>query len=629
MSRNIPKTVNVSDAFTLSTATGGGASGGGGVDGTVVNPFTVYFDDTSSPASTTWAWQFKTQAGLLLGTSSQENPTFVFPSAGTYIVTLTTNNGTVTKSVVVVSNVGSGGPGAGGGGGGSGNGGGGGSGTASIIDGVQLFPSNNFWYANVSGLSERSDSAARINGTMDRDEKFSGVIGYPAGQLHCDFGTGGVGMPYEVVESTQPNIPITYHYPAGEAESDPGPMPIPLNADFEDNTDKHILVVQKGTNRLFELWDSISSGSGWDVGQSTQWELSSNDMRPPGWTSSDAAGVPVLPGLVRYEEVAAGVITHALRITVDYCSAEYEWPANHVADLSEGASSTLMKMGTWLRLKSTTDLSALDPQATIVAQALKTHGAVVVDIGPNWKLSGAPSASWNDADLSTIHSLLGTDFEVVDTSSLIVSPTSMAFATTSSGGNGGTGGGPGTGALGIVTLAGAGGGVGEFNFGSGCDHPRASGVTTAETNGNASGGTVWNPGDWAGGIAILEAAAAPFDQVILHGFSSGCAFVLEVLKRGYTFGGRLRGCIVDDPAANENLSNPANTPVKLYAVWTGSSWFVNDFYGRDWLGEIESSLGVTRNQNPYRNTHSPMTLDQNEVGTAAVPEEVLNSVWWN
>jgi hypothetical protein len=293
-------------------------------------------------------------------------------------------------------------------------------GGATVIGGVQLFPADNVFYTDVSGLAVRGDSTARINGTMANNGKFSGY-GY-TNDVTLD-----PIMPLEVAPSNQQAYPIVvWKYSYSQQESDAGPYPVPLTAMAEANSDKHRIVVQP-PNWLYEFWDADPSGQGWAVGQASRWDLRTNAMRPPGITSADAAGMPIAPGIIRVAEIQAGVITHAARITVDYCSAEYEWPANHVADMTMGVRSDLMKMGTWLRLKSSVNINGLAPAAKIIATALKKYGAIVIDIGPNWKLCGqGPESSWNWSDINTLRTLHGTDFEVVNTASLIENSRSMS-----------------------------------------------------------------------------------------------------------------------------------------------------------------------------------------------------------
>jgi hypothetical protein len=312
--------------------------------------------------------------------------------------------------------------------------GGGGGGAATVIGGVSLFPANNVWYSTVTTLPKRSDSDARIAGTMANNNKFSSY-GYH-NQVTCDFGSGTVngrpyGFSYTVVPGSQTKLPISVFY---ASESEGGPVPYVASQPLEHNTDYHAIAVDQA-GFLWESWDTHYVSPGFTAGSLAKWNLATNDMRPVGWTSADAAGMPMLPGSVQDTEVASGVIGHALRICVDWCSAEYEWPANHVAQWDLGVRGDLMKMGTRLRLKASVDINSkgLGPQAKIIAQCLKDYGAIVIDIGPNWKINGCAGPGWNNADLSTIGALMGTDFEVVDVSSLITSnPRSMSTTQTSS-----------------------------------------------------------------------------------------------------------------------------------------------------------------------------------------------------
>ena len=297
-------------------------------------------------------------------------------------------------------------------------------GRSKVIGGVQLFPSNNFRYADVSQLPVRADSSARIAGTLDNTGRF-GDIGYPQEQVHADFGTD-FGMPYVVVGLDQPLVPITgWNYSYSQAESIPYPSageyryPIPLDAPMETNSDRHIIVVQPSTNLLFEIWDPRRVGDGYAVGLITVWDLNSNAALPDGQTSADAAGLPILSGLFEASDVADGEVNHSCRMTVDYPDGGYEWPGNHVAEQTAD-TGTRMLMGTWVRLRADADLSSLGTQATVIARAMQRYGCQIIDVGPNWKISGVPSADWDNVDLQTLHSLEGSDFEVVDTSSIRV-----------------------------------------------------------------------------------------------------------------------------------------------------------------------------------------------------------------
>jgi hypothetical protein len=277
----------------------------------------------------------------------------------------------------------------------------------SKVGGCQVFPSNNPWNQNVSKLPVRSDSATlvrRISATGGRT------------MLHPDFGGGGAyGIPFKVVPATQPRVPI--HYTAYGDESDPGPFPIPSDAPVEGGSastgDRHVLVVQQSTCHLFELYNAHWRGNGWDADSGANWNLASNKLRPLGWTSADAAGLPILAGLARYGEVHSGVINHALRFTVAATQSGYILPATHSA--SSSTDKTLPTMGLRLRLNANYDLSRFHGQALVILRALKTYGMIVADNGSSWFITGAADPRWNDDDLSQLKSVPGSAFQAVNT----------------------------------------------------------------------------------------------------------------------------------------------------------------------------------------------------------------------
>jgi hypothetical protein len=280
-------------------------------------------------------------------------------------------------------------------------------GTPTSVGGCTLFPRSTYWYADVSTLPVHGSSAAYVN-----------RIGAGA-EVHPDFLAGlwqgaPIGVPYVVVPADQPLVPISFLY---QGESDPGPYPIPADIPIEGNTDRHIIVVRAGDCLLHEVFDAHPDGNGgWTGGSGAVWNLNSAGMRPHQWTSADAAGMPILPGLVRYEEVAAGHIGHAIRMTVPQTQSAFVWPASHQS--GSGGDPSLPPMGTWFRLRADFDTSGYPSQARVVLEALKTHGAIVADNGPAWKLSGTPDERWNNQDLLSLHNVKGADFEAVDTSSM-------------------------------------------------------------------------------------------------------------------------------------------------------------------------------------------------------------------
>lgn len=231
--------------------------------------------------------------------------------------------------------------------------------------------------------------------------------------LHADFGTNpSYGIPYTVVARRQPKAPI--HFSDFGEQSDPGPYPIPPGARVEgagEQGDRHVLVLQKGSCRLYELYSARRLGGGWEAGSGAVFNLRSNALRPAGWTSADAAGLPIFPLLVRYREVHAGRIAHALRVTVPRTQRGYIHPATHFASSSDDAS--LPPMGLRLRLKASFSLAGYHGQALVVLKALKRYGLIVADNGSSWYITGAPDRRWSDEDLDQLKTVPGSSFEAV------------------------------------------------------------------------------------------------------------------------------------------------------------------------------------------------------------------------
>ena len=276
----------------------------------------------------------------------------------------------------------------------------------------QVFPPDNPWNRRVDNLPVHPRSDAIVES-----------IGRSEG-LHPDFGSGKwdggpIGIPFTTVPADQPRVPVRFGY---DDESDPGPYPIPPDAPIEggrqSDGDRHVLVVDRGACKLYELFAAYprDGGARWRAGSGAIWDLNSNELRPRGWTSADAAGLPILPGLARYDEVARGVIDHALRFTVERSRRHYVYPARHFA--SELTSRRLPSMGQRLRLKKGFDISGFPYQARIVLRALKRYGMIVADNGSDWFISGAPHDEWNNDALHTLGRVEGRHFEVVDASSL-------------------------------------------------------------------------------------------------------------------------------------------------------------------------------------------------------------------
>ena len=262
------------------------------------------------------------------------------------------------------------------------------------------------WNEPVAALPTATNSAQMIS-----------AISLTAG-LHPDFGTyAGYGIPYNVVSGTQARVPVQFTY---ASESDPGPYPIPPTPAVEAGSDRHILIVDRDNCYLYELYDAqYSSTTGWHAGSGAIWNLGANALRPDGWTSADAAGLPILPGLARYDEAAASAIYHALRFTAPKTRNLHLYPARHDAGIND---ATLPPMGLRVRLKASVDISGFSPQARVILQCLKTYGMILADNGSPWYITGAPDPSWDDADLHHLNQITGADLEVVDTSSLVNGP---------------------------------------------------------------------------------------------------------------------------------------------------------------------------------------------------------------
>jgi hypothetical protein len=238
--------------------------------------------------------------------------------------------------------------------------------------------------------------------------------------LHPDFGSGeydgqSIGIPYEIVTAKQADVGIVLG--AYADESDPGPMPIPPNALIEGypkpgNGDRHVLVLDKDNCWLYEIYNSTPlKNHEWRGNSTAVWDMTSNEQRPYGWTSADAAGLPIFPGLARYDEVAAGAIKHALRFTVPVTREAFVAPASHWASSNTNASAP--PMGTRLRLKSSFDISGFSAENQVILTALKQYGMILADNGSAIYISGAPDSKWNNDDLGNLKTLAGSDFEVV------------------------------------------------------------------------------------------------------------------------------------------------------------------------------------------------------------------------
>lgn len=274
------------------------------------------------------------------------------------------------------------------------------------MHGKLVLPANDPWNTPVDTLPVDPNSANLI-----------ASIGVSKG-LHPDFGAnwngGPFGIPYIVVSGSQAKVPMSFDY---SGESDPGPYPFPSDAPIEGGAassgDRHVLVIDRDNWKLWETWDShpLGGGTSWHCGSGALFDLTNGTTRPAGWTSADAAGLPIFPGLARYDEVTAGAINHALRFTVAITRKAYVAPARHWA--SSNTDPNRPPMGMRVRLKASFNVSTFPPQAQVVLKALKKYGMIVADNGSDWFISGAPDARWDDNDLNSLKSVQGSNFEVV------------------------------------------------------------------------------------------------------------------------------------------------------------------------------------------------------------------------
>jgi hypothetical protein len=283
-------------------------------------------------------------------------------------------------------------------------------GQGSSLGGFLPFPADSLWNTDISSAPVDPKSTAIIN-----------FIGGTTG-IHADFGAGQfqgstIGIPYLIVGASQPPVTVTFNQFG--SESDPGPMPIPVTAPIEgfpNPGDQHVLVLDNSNCFLYELYASAVSGNSWTAGSSAIWDLLSNEQRPYTWTSADAAGLPIFPGLVRYDEVSAGQVQHAFRFTLRNSSADFTPPASHMASTSGNASAA--PMGMRMRLKSSFDVSGFSAANQVILNALKRYGMIMADNGSNMFLSGAPDDRWDNNDLHNLGMVTASDFEVIQMSPL-------------------------------------------------------------------------------------------------------------------------------------------------------------------------------------------------------------------
>lgn len=287
---------------------------------------------------------------------------------------------------------------------------------APTIGSCPVLPADNIWNTPVDTLPLHANSATYIN-----------TIG--AGRtVHADFGSGTwnggpIGIPFIRVNGSQQKYAASFLY---YDESDPGPYAIPLNAPIEGGSastgDRHAIAVDTDNCILYELYRAFPQSSTWRADSGAIYDLRSHALRPASWTSADAAGLPIMPGLVRYDEVAAGEIHHAIRFTVPQTQRAYIWPARHYA--SSLTDLRYPPMGLRVRLKASFDISSYPANVQVILRAMKKYGMMLADNGSAWYISGQPDERWNNSNLHRLHAITGADFEVVDTSSLMIDPNS-------------------------------------------------------------------------------------------------------------------------------------------------------------------------------------------------------------
>ena len=289
----------------------------------------------------------------------------------------------------------------------------------SRLEDLSIFPSGNDINTDISGFPADSRSDAII-----------ALIGSPS--MHADFGSGlwegsPIGIPFILVCSSQSPIPVVFRQNEYDDnygdESDPGPYPVPLSAPLEGNGsgDSHVLAVDTDNKMLYEMYNASVSGSTWEASSGAVWDLKINDTRPAGWTSADASGLPILPLLVRYDEVNGGIIDHAIRFTLSKSKVTraYVSPASHLVNGTNADDSAPVPMGIRLRLKNSFDISGFSPANRVILTAMKKYGIILTDIGSDLFISGAPDERWDNDDLRMLRNVKGTDFEVVQMGEII------------------------------------------------------------------------------------------------------------------------------------------------------------------------------------------------------------------
>ena len=287
---------------------------------------------------------------------------------------------------------------------------------APTVGSCTVLPADNIWNTRIDQLPVHPSSSTWVN-----------TIG-ASKPVHPDFGSGTydggpIGIPFVTVPGTQTKYPATFTY---QSESDPGPYAVPLNAPIEGGSgstgDRHAIAIDTDNCILYEIYAAYPQAASWQGGSGAIFNLHSDALRPATWTSADAAGLPIFPGLARYDEIVAGEIRHAIRFTVPQTQKAYVWPARHYASSLTGAQYP--PMGARFRLKASFDISHFSATNQIILRALQRYGMILADNGSSWYISGAPDARWNNDDLHAMTGITGSNFEAVDVSPLMVDPNS-------------------------------------------------------------------------------------------------------------------------------------------------------------------------------------------------------------
>jgi hypothetical protein len=418
-----------------------------------------------------------------------------------------------------------------------------------------MFPDNDAWHAPVAQLPVHGKSA-----------QYVASIGTGAA-MHADFGSGlwdggPIGIPYTVVGAGQPKVHVDFDF---DDESDQVGYPIPVNAAIEGGPnadgDRHVLIVDSSTCTLYELYAAYPNGNGtWSAGSGAVWNLNSSALRPDGWTSADAAGLPILPGLVRYDEVASGRIDHAIRVTVPDSDASHLWPARHDAGDPNGS---LPPMGLRLRLRASFDVSGFPRDDQVILQAMKTYGVIVADNGSPWYISGVPDERWNNDVLHRLGEVHGSDFEAVDASSLMADPNSGAVSPLAAGSSAGDG------PAAVSSAAGT-----EDLFARGNDDALWSRHL----------GTAWGAWYPLGGLLRSAPSATSPGSGVIDVFARGADDALWSRRRSATgaWGAwySLGGAITSAPAA----VSPATGQLDVFARGLDSALWSRHFNGTSWSG---------------------------------------------